>query len=224
MKINISSSRKMWKIPWKIILFFFMIWSMFFSSFVFAENFVQRTKCETEMLKAFSYADKLMQEQVKNYLEIPEVTAIAKSSNMGTYKRTYDCHIDAICFAVMNPNPKTVLNKRFGKCNNLKTVQDLQDEFKADFSQCSPQYLKSAELLYSRCASFAQQKSEIGKNYLSTEFIKEVQLENNSLLGAKILEIRKRMEILIKKTRKFTTHFIKVIDDIRCTLPERSGK
>lgn len=198
--------------------------NIFFSLPVSAENLMNVTSCEAEMISAFSEADRLMNEQLKAYLEIPEVTAIGKSGNMGTYKRTYECHNQVICFAVRNPNPENKIPSKFGNCNNMTTVKDLQEQFSVDFSQCNNlQYLESATIIYNRCSAFAQQKNKIGENYMALEFIKEVQLQNQSFLGGKILEIRKRMEILIKKTRKFSTHFNKVIDDIRCTLPERSG-
>jgi hypothetical protein len=207
-----------------ISVFFLILFLYFYINYKSqAENFVELTKCEEEMITAFSNTDKIFNEEFKNYLTIPDVTSVAKSSDISSYNRTYECQTQAICNSIANPNSEFKLQSEYGECSNLATVKDLQKILKVDFSKCNPNFLRDKKNILTTCNQFRIKKNNMNRQYISTEFTKSVHLENHKILSLKILDLRKKMAVLLKKVRMFSNHFIKVIDDINCTIPSGSG-
>ena len=190
---------------------------------VLAENELELQSCEEAMLKAFSTADQLQKKHYAEYLDLEAITAVAKSQNIDVYDRTYVCHAQAICYSVRNPQKKNTFVGQAGKCIPI-TVEDLEKELKTDFSSCQKNDSARTQRAFARCDDFAQKKISLSRLYLQKEFIKEVQLENQTLLAQKILDLRDKMTVLIEKVRAFSTHFIKIIDDVNCTSPDPSGQ
>jgi hypothetical protein len=175
------------------------------------------------MLQAFSAIDTLQKQKYGEYLDLEGVSAVAKSENLASYDRTYECQAEAICYAVQNPEKKNTFLGDSGKCISI-TVEDMEKEFKADFSSCKSEDSARTQRYFSRCDEFASKKIEFSRMYIERKFMTEVQLENKTLLAQKILDLRKKMTVLIEKVRAFSTHFNKIIDDVDCTSPDPSGK
>ncbi len=207
-----------------MIVFFILTMSVLFSIHsTHAENTLELQECEKAMLKGFSTADILQKKYYAEYLNLEGVTAIAKSQNIDTYDRTYACHVQAVCYGVRNANTDNTFIGGTGQCIPI-TVGDIEKELDTDFSSCTKNFLSREQRAFERCDGFAQQKIEMSRRYLQAEFIKEVHLENQTLLAQKVLDLREKMTVLIEKVRAFSTHFIKIIDDVNCTSPDPSGK
>ncbi|HID91643.1 TPA: hypothetical protein EYG96_03225 [Candidatus Gracilibacteria bacterium] len=189
----------------------------------FATNMIELQPCEDAMLKAFSVADERMEKEFGNFLDIEGVTAVAKAPNIAVYNRTYECHAKAICYAVQNKQLNAIFSGNANECHPI-TVEDIQIEFETDFSSCWQEEAQATYNYFNRCEIFAEKKMELAQNYQQNEFMREVHLENKTLLGIKILDLRKKMSILIEKVRAFSINFNKVIDDVDCTSPDPSGK
>lgn len=194
----------------------------------FAENFPPLTECETQMLNAFTTVEEELQEQFGAYLELEGITMTGKTNNFAAYDRIYSCRTEAICFALQNPSKDTSFPPQMGKCDQLpETVGAFEKEVKADFSTCGNSVLKTTvnvSEIYQRCSAFAETKISLGRSYMTQESIKQGSLENNALLGLKISDIQRKMAVLLDHTRTFTTYFIKIADDLNCTLDTKSGK
>lgn len=204
-----------------IILVILFSFNIFFTSK--AENFVEISECEEEMINAFSNADKIFDKELKNYLEIPDVTVVAKSADIMSYNRTYECQTKAVCNAMANTDPQFKLQSEYGECGNLSTVEELQKVLEADFSKCSSTLLRDKKNILTKCEQFRTKKNNMNRQYIASEFTKSVHIENHKLLSLKILDLRKKMAVLLAKVRMFSIHFTKVIDDINCTIPSGSG-
>lgn len=186
-----------------------------------AENLIELQSCEEVMLDAFSEADKKLEKNFGELMDLEAVTAVGKSQNIAPYDLTYACHAQAICYAVKSRNPIHKF-KQVG-CIPI-TVADLEKEFNVSFSSCREVDASRTQRYFSRCDAFAEKKIAHSRIFLQKEFMKEVHLENQTLLAQKILDLREKMTVLIEKVRAFSTHFVKVIDDVNCTSPDPSGR
>lgn len=193
----------------------------------FSENFIPLTECENEMIKGFTLIEQEFKQQFKTYVSIQGTTMTAKTKHFPSYQATYDCRLNTLCTVVKNPSPSAIIPRSFGECNNgFPTVQEFQNHFGLDFSSCAPNLLhttNTASLIYSRCEGFAEIKKTFSKSHMASENIRQTALENHSLLGQKILDINKKMEILLQKTRAFVIAFTKVHEGINCTIESSSG-
>ncbi len=225
----------------KIAGIFFLL--LLFSSVSHAEEATQQedaigdkpsiTECEKEMVKAFNTADYEFQTHYAQLLELPDMTAVAKSStgNIESYINTYQCHLDTICPTVINAMYQHLDQKvsfLINQCEmNGKTefsINDVSQMFKADLSKCAlVNETQEASQIAERCARMQSLKKSFTENYAKKELIKEENLENNSFISLKLLDINKKLDTLIEKVQTFIVHFKKVNDDISCINPDSTG-
>lgn len=188
--------------------------------------------CEVEMLQAFEAAEGNMTDSFEQFLDLPGVTAVAKSNpeNLNFYRTRYECNLHTICETIQNPGKdfKYSFGAKFSNCfsskTGVETVAEFESHIGVEFNNCREvESVESRRLMWARCEAFAQSQELKYKQYVATSFITQSQKENQSFLAQKLLDMRKRMDVLIDKTRIFSIHFKKVNDDLRCTIATPSG-
>lgn len=191
------------------------------------------TECETEIINAFTSIDIEFEKKYGELLELQDITAVAKSTrgNIEAYTNTYACHANMICPTVVNylyQTPSKPISFPLNECNidgkTAFTSDEVSKRFKADLKKCSSiGKIEHAGLIIDRCTKFTELKKNLNEGYTESEFIKQTHLENNSFLSLKLLDINKKLDVLLDKVRTLSTHFKKVNDDISCVNPDGTG-
>lgn len=193
------------------------------------------SQCEEEMIKAMNVIDYKFEENYEDFLNIPDVSAVAKSTNgnIGSYINTYRCHLDTICISISNAIYQKSEQKIVFPLNQCKVEvegktntsgKDFFNSLGADLSKCeSIGDTKKASTILQNCKNITNLKYNFGEDYIQKEFIKTNALENNSFFSLKLLDINKKLDVLIEKVQTFVINFKKVNDDISCVNPDSTG-
>ena len=213
--------------------FFFFIgvsicFSLLGSSEVFAVN-IDKTQpnneCRAVFTQAITEAELTYDKNLNAFLENQKssMTAKTKGENLTSYDETFSCHLKSICAAVRSgSSEESIFNERRDGCKN-RTVADVEKEMNVSFAVCrEDKRLEIRRQDLSICEDFIQQKIRSSRREVGQKVRKISSLENQGILGAKILSIMKRMDVLLEKTRKFAVDFNMVINDISCTVPNES--
>lgn len=221
----------------KYFIFLAIVLGLIHSSFVLAEeenigDKPTKTECEDQMILAFSEADYQFQTNYQDYLNLPDITSVAKSTegNIESYINTYKCHLKTICSAVQNIATSGIEGKikfPLNECNlngkNEFTIQDVGKYFKADFAKCTFSQRDTYQRVYQRCETVANIKRNLTNIEAESEYIKNTHLENNSFMALKMVDINTKLDALLEKVKNLVIHFKKVNDDISCVNPDSSG-
>lgn len=190
---------------------------------VYAEETIENfSLCEQAITQANTNAQILYLNKASEFFALKKYSGVAKAKNIGRYDRTYTCDTKAICQAIKTSDPEDMLLEGTIGCVAI-SVEELGIKLETDFKGCqNPPTLFAQEERWNRCDQMRISTLRSSRVNISKSFQHEVALENQGNLGTKILGMQQRMAVFLEKTRLFSYNFVKVLNDISCTLPGKS--
>lgn len=179
------------------------------------------SSCEKEMIRAVSLEDILYKEELKKFLDLRSSQADMKAKSVPIYLQNYECHLNFICAAVANPS-QTTFGGGLSLCSET-TAQELFSQYTVDFSSCAASTQQEREGRMALCEQFIKAKGVESFSVASELVYDQSAIENQSFLAGKIQDLRNKMSELLEKTKLFASHFNKVMSDVQCTIPDKSG-
>ena len=180
------------------------------------------TECESMVSTANVISRNNYITKTSEFFNLIDYSGVAKSQELDTFDRVYTCEIKSICEAIKSKNSEEIILDGIIGCTPL-SVEKLEKKLSVKFDSCRKLETNvQREQIWNRCEAMVTSNIRGSRIEVSQNFQSAVSVENQGNLGAKILSIQQRMAVLFEKTRQFSYHFIKVINDIGCTLPGKS--